>query len=134
ADITDITYLYSNVTIPNHIQQQLLDGEKYVPTSFQDSPIGISIVSDPIAFTHCTPCYTTTHDPPFDLSTEILDNSLIDYMLSIDNHSDVDIDSSSSQITIIGLSHDSLSSDIASHETSHTSSHTPSYYVDDPID
>ncbi|KAH9321800.1 hypothetical protein KI387_016439, partial [Taxus chinensis] len=77
---------------------------------------------------------TATSDPPYDLCKEVLDDSLIDYMLGIDNRSHVHTNSSPSQTTYIVPSHESPTFDLVSHHSSHTSSHTPSYYVDDPID
>ncbi|KAH9301448.1 hypothetical protein KI387_013031, partial [Taxus chinensis] len=132
--IGEIKALYSSlVTIPDHVKQ-LKDGLQHVPTHFEDYPIGISIVDDPIAFTCYTPCYTITCDLPSNLSLETLDDSLIDYLFGIDTHSHEHIDSPSTMATNIVPSYESTSSDIVSHDTSPPSLHTPSHYVDDPID
>ncbi|KAH9306183.1 hypothetical protein KI387_010587, partial [Taxus chinensis] len=129
ATTTELRALYSNsIPTPDHIQQ-LLEGQKYVPTNFFDSPIGISIVDDPITFTHCTPCHPITCDPHSDLSLETLDGSIIDYLLDIDNHSQVHIDSSTPTTDMVP-SHNSTASDISSPTTYSDSLH----YVDDPID
>ncbi|KAH9311705.1 hypothetical protein KI387_026740, partial [Taxus chinensis] len=132
ATIAELMALYHDVTMSDHIQQQLLANECNVPTSFENSTIGI--VSDVMSFTHCTPCYIVSHDPPSDISKEILDDSLINFMFGLDDSTHVHIDSPPSQTTTIAASHASPISDNASHDPSHTSSHTPSHYVDDPID
>ncbi|KAH9313203.1 hypothetical protein KI387_028238, partial [Taxus chinensis] len=135
AAIAELKALYSApMILPNDTQQALLEGQQHVPTNPVDYPIGICLVDDPVAFTRCMPCHLIACDPSYpssDMPPNVLDPSIIDYLLGIDSQSGVPLTSPPPTPTATPMS--STTSDSPPH-TSPSSMHSPSYYVDDPID